>query len=109
MGKISLLISGLLLFFFSVPLALRKVPMNKYYGFRTLAAFKSDQAWYDINAYGGRQLAWWSLVLIAAGLAGFWLPERYRGLYERSAPFFMGAVVVIAFIRVALWSRKYGS
>jgi hypothetical protein len=46
-----------LLFGLSLPLVLRKAPMNEFYGIRIPAAFESKQRWYDINAYGGRQFA----------------------------------------------------
>jgi hypothetical protein len=48
---------GVLLFGLSLPLVLRKVPMNDLYGIRIPAALESEQRWYDINAYGGRQFA----------------------------------------------------
>lgn len=38
----------------SVPLMLRKVPMNTAYGIRTRKAFVSEENWYRINEYGGR-------------------------------------------------------
>jgi hypothetical protein len=55
-----ILASGLLAFFLSLPLAYRKAPMNHFYGFRIEEAFESTQRWYDINAFGGRQMAAWS-------------------------------------------------
>ncbi len=54
----------------SVPLALRMVPMNRFYGVRVPKAFKSDRNWYDINAYGGKLLAVYGLILIIFGIAG---------------------------------------
>ena len=51
------LLSGILIFILSLPLISRKIPMNGGYGIRIPAAFESEQRWYDINAYGGRQLA----------------------------------------------------
>jgi hypothetical protein len=38
----------------SVPLMLRRVPMNRWYGVRTRKAYASEEAWYEINAFGGR-------------------------------------------------------
>ena len=45
---------GVLLAAVSLPLVLRRIPMNHFYGVRVAAAFTSDARWYDINAYGGR-------------------------------------------------------
>ena len=59
---------GLLLIIFSVPLVLRRVPMNRAYGIRIPEAFSSDARWYDINAYGGRLFLGYGLLLACFGL-----------------------------------------
>jgi uncharacterized membrane protein len=70
---------GVIFFIMSWPLILRKVPMNHGFGIRIPAAFESERRWYEINAYGGRQLAAWSLLLIATGIAGFFVsPENFK-------------------------------
>jgi hypothetical protein len=109
MGRTSILIVGLLLFLLNLPLTWRKVPMNRFYGFRTAAAFKSQEAWYDVNAFGGRQFVFAALFMIALGLAGFYLPEQYKDAYARFAPLGVGILISIAVLRVMLWSRTYGS
>ncbi len=58
----------------AVPLARRKVKMNRVYGIRIKKAFASDENWYRINEYGERTLIMWSLVLAAFGIATFFLP-----------------------------------
>lgn len=45
---------GLFAIVISIPLAMRKVPMNRVYGIRIRRAFLSQRHWYEINAYGGR-------------------------------------------------------
>lgn len=52
----------------AIPLILRKIPRNKWYGFRFKKALRNDAVWYDVNAYGG----WWMLVvgIIMAVLSG---------------------------------------
>jgi uncharacterized membrane protein len=109
MGRTSILAVGLLLFLFSLPLAWRKVPMNRFYGFRTEAAFKSAQTWYDVNAFGGRLFLLAGLLLIALGAAGFYLPEQHRDTYARYAPLAVVIVISLAVLRVMWWSRRYGS
>jgi uncharacterized membrane protein len=44
-----------------IPLALRWVPPNRFYGYRTATTFSSVEAWYQVNRATG-------LALIAAGL-----------------------------------------
>jgi hypothetical protein len=58
---------GLLLAAFSMPLVLRRVPMNRVYGIRIPEAFTSDARWYDINAYGGRLFLVYGALLAAFG------------------------------------------
>lgn len=52
----------------SVPLILRKVPMNHAYGIRIRKAFESESNWYDINAYGGRLLLIYGIALVIFGI-----------------------------------------
>ena len=59
---------GLVLTLISVPLAQGRVPMNRLYGIRIPEAFASEQAWYRINAYGGRVLLVCGLLSIGFGL-----------------------------------------
>lgn len=46
---------GVLFILVGIPLAAQKVPMNGVYGFRLSQAFESDENWYAINRYGGKQ------------------------------------------------------
>ena len=71
---ISNLSLGLLLIVLSIPLIQRKVKMNHFYGVRIAKAFESEENWYQINAYGGRRLVAWSVVLAVIGVITFFLP-----------------------------------
>ena len=71
---ISNLSLGLLLIVLSIPLIKRKVKMNHFYGVRIAKAFESEENWYQINAYGGRRLVAWSVVLAVIGVITFFLP-----------------------------------
>lgn len=62
------ILCGLIFILVSVPLVQRKIPMNRLYGFRFAKSYASDANWYRINAYGGRQMIRWSVVLIFAGV-----------------------------------------
>jgi len=55
--------TGALLCLISVPLILRWIGPNLFYGFRVRATLKNPDVWFDVNAYAG----WW---LLAAGLTG---------------------------------------
>jgi len=47
-------LTGALLVVLGVPMMLRRVPPNAFYGLRVPATFKDEQVWYDANAASGR-------------------------------------------------------
>ncbi|MHB8494904.1 MAG: SdpI family protein [Casimicrobiaceae bacterium] len=55
-GLVTILGVSTLLIVVAMPLALRRVPRNILYGFRTRATMANDEIWYDANAYFGRAL-----------------------------------------------------
>ena len=79
--------SGILTLLLSLPLICRRIPPNALYGIRTRAAFSSESDWYRINAIGGRYLAFASLIIISAGVVGFFLPVSLLGTYGITAAF----------------------
>jgi len=58
--------TGLLLVALSVPLILRRVKPNYFYGFRTPKTMSNERIWYDANAYAGRALSILGSVYVAA-------------------------------------------
>lgn len=62
-------LAGLVVIGISIPLILRRIPMNAFYGVRIPKAFVSDANWYAINAYGGRVLAVVGAIISLVGLA----------------------------------------
>lgn len=55
-GLVTILAVSALLIVVAIPLALRKIPRNVVYGFRTRVTLADDETWYDANAYFGRRL-----------------------------------------------------
>jgi hypothetical protein len=95
-----LLVSG-------IPLALKFVPPNRFYGFRTSTTFSSLDAWYQINFATG-------LALIAAGLVGLLsvlLPSR--GIMLKPEPRYVmgllltGIVTLLFLIPVVIYSNRF--
>lgn len=66
--------TGALFVGLALPLILGKVPMNHVYGARFQASFESEESWFRINRYAGRQLAYAAIPLAALGLAALLLP-----------------------------------
>lgn len=98
--------SGLLLSLLCVPLIYRKVPMNGFYGIRIPASFRSEQQWYEINAYGGGCLAAWSGLIMVAGMAGFFVRPDYQETYLMVNAAVAVLAVAIATFQTIWWSRK---
>lgn len=73
---ISWTVTGLLCAALSVPLIRGHVRPNALYGVRFAESFRSDEAWFAINRFGGKRLAIWSVPLIAVGLVSLFLPLR---------------------------------
>jgi hypothetical protein len=90
----------------SIPLIKRKVSMNKVYGVRIKKAFESEENWYKINAYGGKQLILWSLPLVLLGIATFFLPLEENGpmiIFVACAP---GIIIIPAIVAIFRYAKK---
>lgn len=72
--SISILIIGI-----SLPLVMGKIPMNQIYGIRFKKSFESEESWYKINHYGGKQLIIWSIALFTFGVLSLFFPLIENG------------------------------
>ena len=102
---LAILSGGLLMFFISLPLIYRKIPMNHLYGIRIPASYKSEQSWYDINAYGGRKLAACSWIITGAGIVGFFVPLKYLAFYGFGSAALGLLALTISIIQIYRWAR----
>ena len=66
--------SALLIMGISIPLVKHKIKMNNLYGVRIKKSFESEDNWYKINEYGGRQLILWSIPVVLIGFICFLVP-----------------------------------
>ena len=97
-----------LIFALGIPLALKLVPPNRFYGFRTSTTFSSLEAWYQINFATG-------LALIAAGLVGgllaLLLSQEMISLKPEPryiTGILLAAVVMLTFlVPVAIYSNRF--
>ncbi len=103
------LILGGVTLILTLPLVFRAIPMNRFYGFRTKAAFQSEQNWYEINARGGRMLACGSLAILLAGVVGLFVPEKHTLIYIAGALIVLAAAIVIPLVRFMAWQKRFES
>jgi len=83
-----------------VPLVQGRIKMNRWYGVRLRKSFESEENWYKLNAFGGRQLILWSLPLIAAGLLCFFIP--FAGRNKDVLALVLGTAPLLVFPAIAI-------
>ncbi len=93
----SLIIGG------SIPLVMGKIPMNPIYGVRFKKSFESEENWYKINKYGGKQLIIWSIPLFMTGVLTFFLPIKGNSVFTN----LVAGAPLIFLIVPAYMSYKY--
>lgn len=64
---------ALLIMGISIPLVKHKIKMNHFYGIRIKKSFESENNWYKINEYGGKQFIIWSIPMIFTGFICFFV------------------------------------
>jgi hypothetical protein len=56
--------TGLMLIGLAIPMILKKVPPNQWYGWRTPKAFRDEDTWYEINRYIGRDILYMGIIQV---------------------------------------------
>ena len=92
--------SGILFILISLPLINEKIPKNPIYGFRIRKALSSDENWYKINAYGGRQLFKWSCLLVGIGILDFLFPNPKPYPPIECALYAVGPMLICIFVTI---------
>jgi len=95
---------AVLMILLAIPLVHCKVKRNRWYGIRIKKAFESDENWYQINAYGGRRLILWALVLAVVGIVAFSVP--LEGLALRLVLACAPLIVIVPCIEVVIFAKK---
>ncbi len=72
---------ALLIFLICLPLYLRKIRKNYFYGFRIPKAFESDGNWYKINRFGAGAMMWWAIAVAVWGILAYFIPPRDAQLF----------------------------
>jgi hypothetical protein len=96
------------MFVLGIPLAMKLVPPNQFYGFRTSVTFSSPEAWYQINFAAGLALITSGIV---AGLLALLVTSGMIGLKQENQ-YIVGillSVIIMAMftIPVVIYSNKF--
>ena len=75
------IIAGLLLAIVSIPLILRKIGPNPWYGFRVKKTLEDPAIWYPVNAYAGKRLLVVGLITCLSAVLLFFVPDLDLNTY----------------------------
>ena len=95
---------SLVFIFISIPLIKRKIKMNHWYGFRFPEALKSDENWYKINEFGGRQLLVWGIALLILSFLKLFLEEVSHGFLIFLA-FLPVIMIIVPIVKTIKYSK----
>lgn len=93
----------------SIPLVMHKIKMNDFYGIRIRKAFKSEENWYKINEYGGKEFIIWFIPIFLAGIISFFIPidgQNKETLYFALCDGPIMVCVAIAVIRIFIYASR---
>jgi uncharacterized membrane protein len=100
---------ALLIIGISIPLVKHKIKMNYLYGIRIKKSFESEDNWYKINEYGGKQLIIWSIPMILVGLICFFIriDDTNKNLLSFAFGVFpITACIAVAVIRIYAYAKR---
>jgi uncharacterized membrane protein len=95
---IMFLFMGVLFIALSVPLMLKKVPPNNWYGFRTPKTLSDEKIWYEANRISAQGMALVGVVLILLSLTLLLLAKEMSDLTK----LIIIGVIMIVSLAVAL-------
>jgi hypothetical protein len=104
---ISWTLTGLFCAGLSIPLIRGQIPRNPLYGARFPESFKSDEAWFAINRFGGRRMAAWSVPLVITGLVSFFLPLQSNTALTLALGFSPLVFILIPVLQSWRFARRY--
>ena len=97
--------TGLLLIGLSIPLMLRRVKPNWWYGFRVRKTLSDEQIWYESNAYAGKWLLMLGSIHTVVSFILYFVPT-FRADFNAYAAT-CGVVFMIGFVIMIVLSFRY--
>jgi SdpI/YhfL family protein len=95
---------GPILVVLSIPLILRWIPQNRFYGLRIPATYRNKSVWYDVNALHGRHILLLGLLMVTLE---FLLPLSMRTPVLATIGFIgLGAIVAVDWRTANRWRRE---
>ncbi len=98
--------AGLFIIAICIPLVKRKVKMNRWFGMRLPKSYTSEENWYKINEYGGRQFIYWSIPLALSGVMFFIMPQIGAVQIHIMRVFCLLVCIFVPVIKLIIYSNK---
>ena len=108
-GVVTVLAVQALFVLVALPLALRRVPRNRVYGYRTCATLRDDATWYAANAYFGARLVATSLVTAGVTIAVYRFGALAPKTFLDASVALMLAPVLVAGVLASRFVRRLGA
>ncbi len=86
---------GALLIAMSVPLILKKIPPNKWYGLRIPATFSDETVWYEANVWMAKDMLRLGVLTIIAGAVLSFVPMPLWGKVLIWCGIVEGGIIVV--------------
>jgi predicted Ser/Thr protein kinase len=100
-------LAGIIICGVSLPLWMRLVPINTVYGFRIPSSMVSESRWFAVNAHFGKHLFGWSVLIVCAGLVGFYQLPRHQASYPWAAIVVVLTAIVSSVVSTLWWMRHH--
>ncbi|MBI2407755.1 MAG: SdpI family protein [Gemmatimonadetes bacterium] len=96
--------AGLLIAGAAVPLILRRIKPNRWYGFRTDKTLGDERVWYEANAYSGWLALWLGVVLSTSSAVLHFVPAIGDSLATYG--FVCGALFTVGLLTLTVLSLR---
>ena len=102
---LAFLAAGVILICLSVPLIQRRVPPNRWYGFRVRRTLEDANVWYPANEYAARQFVWLGIAGIVVAIAAYFIPGVQLDVYASIIGMFYLVGVSLTVVRSFIFLR----
>lgn len=90
------IITGVVFIALSVPLILRKIPPNSWYGFRTHQTLSNDNIWYSVNHMAGMDFMIVGFIIIIVACLTYVFSNKFSTLIVEVINLSMMSVSILA-------------
>ena len=102
-------VTGSLLAFLSIPLILRQIGPNPWYGFRVRKTLDDPAVWYPVNAYSAKRLLAVGLASSVTAVLLFFVPNLDLGTYALACAGGTLGGLLVTLIQSFLYLRSFSA